>query len=515
MRTFWSNRWYLSISAGILLGLSFPPLPFPFLSFPAFILIFRVIDLCDGFRQTAYYMYPGLVIWNLITTYWLMMADVWAGIAAILANSVVMTLPLGLAWYFGTKLRKKWLIALLQASSWVAYEFFHHNWDLSWPWLAIGNAWADMISLIQYISITGHLGISFWVILTSALLYHGMKDRSRPYLLSGMSVFLIFPLFSLIIFLNRSADTPESVTPVTVVQPNHDSYLNYGGMSGVREVMDSLFVETDRHRTSETELVVWPENAIDKAIYASGPEVQRMEDSARAWNADIITGTGYLKFYDENEEVPAYHRLNRDYEAFNVYNTAVFVSRDRNSEAYFKANLVPIVERVPFLPTLIALDVFDLVPWSSIPSFGKGTEQTLFTSGSYATTGLVCYDSVYPGWIKGFVQQGATFLTIITNDGWWGDTSGHHQHFAYARLRAIEFDRWVVRSANNGISGIISPDGRIQVKTGYWERTGFRYDVPNKTSTTLYTRLGNWLPWSCALAVSAYFILLLVRERLS
>jgi apolipoprotein N-acyltransferase len=101
---------------------------------------------------------------------------------------------------------------------------------------------------------------------------------------------------------------------------------------------------------------------------------------------------------------------------------------------------------------------------------------------------------VYPGWIRKFVQNGAGFITVITNDGWWGNTSGHEQHFSYARLRSIEFRRWVVRSANNGISGVIAPDGSVKKRTEYWASTAFRYQVPVLTNQTIYARFGDWLP---------------------
>src|SRR5699024_3395289 len=106
---------------------------------------------------------------------------------------------------------------------------------------------------------------------------------------------------------------------------------------------------------------------------------------------------------------------------------------------------------------------------------------------------LICYDSVYPGWVRQFVQKGAGFVSIITNDGWWGHSSGHLQHFAYARLRAIALQRWVVRSANNGISGIIAPDGSVKVQTDYWTRTAFRHEVRILHELTFYARWGDWL----------------------
>ncbi|MDZ7756045.1 hypothetical protein [Rhodohalobacter sp.] len=143
-----------------------------FLSFPAFILFFHLAEKTDSYKQLAYYSYAGFVVWNLIGTYWLMMATVPAGVAAILANSVLMTdSRVCLAKYFSEKSSSPILISVLQASAWVGYEFLHHHWDLSWTWLAIGNAWSNWIGIIQYISVTGFLGISFWVVFTSSLTY--------------------------------------------------------------------------------------------------------------------------------------------------------------------------------------------------------------------------------------------------------------------------------------------------------------------------------------------------------
>jgi apolipoprotein N-acyltransferase len=121
----------------------------------------------------------------------------------------------------------------------------------------------------------------------------------------------------------------------------------------------------------------------------------------------------------------------------------------------------------------------------------------------FSSPGLVCYDSVYPTWVREFVNNDADFITIITNDGWWGNSSGHLQHFSYARLRAVEFDRWIVRSANNGTSGIIRPDGTIEQKTEYWVRTGFNSVIPKRSTKTLYSRFGNWLSYLTLVVTAA------------
>lgn len=503
MKNWMQNKWVLSVTAGILLGLSFPPVNLSFLSFPAFILFFHLAEKCDSYKQLAYYSYAGFVVWNLIGTYWLMMASLAAGIAAILANSVLMTIPLCLAMFFSRKSKSPILIALLQTSAWIGYEYLHHHWDLSWTWLAIGNAWANWVGIIQYISVTGFLGISFWVILSSALTYQLILHKNKQVLYTTLSVFLIFPVWSVVLY-SGSEITSESQDPieVAIIQPNHDSYQNYGGMSGLGEVMDSLIALADRTITPNTDLVIMPENAIDGYIFTNSRPAIRIADSARAWNTNFVIGTGLYKTYPKDYaglyrghySYPPYQGL-----PYNVFNATLFVDAEGTISDYEKANLVPIVERFPFVNFFNAIDVFNWIDWGAIASFGKGTEPDMISVRRFTTPGLICYDSVYPSWVREFVRDGAGFLTIITNDGWWGDTSGHRQHFAYARLRAIEFDRWIARSANNGISGIIDPQGRIIQKTDYWVRTGFIGTVQNRTTRTFYTRFGDWLPIACLL----------------
>lgn len=511
MKKWLENKWVLSIVAGVLLGLSFPPVNLSFLSFPAFILLFHLAHKCNSYKQLAYYSYAGFVVWNLIGTYWLMMASLPAGVAAILANSVLMTIPLCLIKYFSEKSSSPLLTSLLQTSAWVGYEFLHHNWDLSWTWLAIGNGWANFTGIIQYISVTGFLGITFWVVLSSALTYQLILRKEKKILYATIAVFLFFPLWSFLIYEDHSEADSQNRTEVAIIQPNHDSYQNYAGMSGLTEVVDSLFALTERTITSETELVIWPENAIDGYIFADSPTASRLADSAQAWNINFLVGTGLYKSYPADTK-KLYRGTFRGL-PYNAFNAALFVDTMGNIADYEKANLVPVVERVPFVNTLAAIDIFDWVDWGKIAGFGKGTIPDMISTDTFTTPGLICYDSVYPSWIREFVKMDATFLTIITNDGWWGDTSGHRQHFAYARLRAIEFDRWIARSANNGISGIITPNGSILHKTDYWVRTGFTSTIQNRSTKTIYTRFGNWLPLLCLTLTITFWVFFRVRNK--
>lgn len=489
----WNTPWNQSVLAALLLWLSFPPFNLGVLQIPAFILLFRLSVTSVSVRQMIYYAYPSFVLWNLLSTYWLMMATISGGAAAILANATLMLIPLWL-------IRKLFLSdmnpigsSFLASAVWVSYEFLHHQWDLAWPWLTLGNAWSNLTGVIQYISVTGVWGISFWVMFTAALSYHAVATMSKPVIKSALLIFLAFPVFSILAMINIHQPDNQPFH-VTIVQPNSNSYENYGGHPSLDHLVTDLLELSDSARTDSTQLLIWPENALDAVLTLSSPHISRIRDSLRVWNTELITGSGYLKYYNE-ENAPALTRGINSGRAYNVYNAAFQLRAEQPVAVYEKGRLVPIVERFPFVEFFNRIDIFEWINWGSLMNYGLGREASVFEVDGGRTPALICYDSVFPGWVNQFVNNESDFLTIITNDGWWGDSHGHIQHFAYARLRAIEQRRWIARAANNGISGIISPDGKIQLETEYWTEDAFSYQIYRIDERTFYGRFGDWLPW--------------------
>lgn len=490
------NKWIVSIVSGILLGLSFPPFPFPFLIIPALLGLFRLMELTETGRELAYVSYPAFLIWNIIGTYWLTMATVAGGIAAILANSALMTIPLGLMRYVHHRISSHSLSALLVAALWVTYEFLHHRWDLSWPWLTLGNAFANSTVIIQYISITGVLGISFWIILSSYLLYRWINQTNPKLLVATASVFLIPALASAIFYYTVYSTDYDDTIETAVLQPNYDSYQHMAGYPDALTPLKELLEKTDTVITDQTEVIFWPENALQESIRQDfrGDLEREIDEKVNQWGIPLITGTAYVVLYDDNNDVPRVTRGSFQGRPYNIFNAAVaFFPGNRQDEHYEKIELVPVVERFPFVDTFAMLDVASLLDWGSFAGYGQGAEHTVFDINGRQVPALICYDSVYPETVAQFVRNGADMITVVTNDGWWGETSGHIQHYDYARLRAIENRRTVVRSANNGISGVILPNGDIEIRTEYWTRDGFVYDVPVIEDQTFYTRYGDWL----------------------
>ena len=488
---FWDHPWAMALTVPVLLALSFPPFNISILQIPAFILLFRISLISETKREVILYTYPAFVLWNLFSTYWLMMATIAGGVAAILANALIMLVPLLIIRVlFKTELNPV-LASFFAAAVWVSYEFLHHNWDLAWPWLTLGNGWSNLTGVIQYISITGVFGISFWVVFSAALFYNYLIKPSKKLLTAGLILLFSFPLFSIISMAMMNVEEGEPIE-VAIIQPNSDSYQRFGGLPSLEALLDKLLEMSDRVRTEQTDVIIWPENAVDSSLTIDSPHYYRIRDSVNVWNTSLMTGTGFLEFYSEDER-PEVARETHAGRFYNVYNAALYFQPQAEPEIYRKGRLVPIVERFPFVEFFQRIDRFGWIEWGYHSGYGLGTTADVFPVNNSKTPALICYDSVFSGWVNAFVDEGADFLTIITNDGWWGDSHGHIQHFAFARLRAIEHRMWIARSANNGISGIISPDGKVQVETEYWTEDAFNFTIYGNQNPTFYSRHGNWI----------------------
>jgi apolipoprotein N-acyltransferase len=178
------------------------------------------------------------------------------------------------------------------------------------------------------------------------------------------------------------------------------------------------------------------------------------------------------------------------------YNSAFLVGPDGQTRAvYRKMHLVPFGEFVPLKRLLFF--VTPLV--ESVSDFSPGAEYVVMPLGANRLSTAICYEVVYPDLVAAFVRRGSQLLTTITNDAWYGHSSAPHQHFWQATLRAVEHGRYLVRSANTGISGIVDPYGRVVVQTPIFEQTVVTGDVRYLDGRTLYSRTGDAFAYGCVL----------------
>jgi apolipoprotein N-acyltransferase len=176
---------------------------------------------------------------------------------------------------------------------------------------------------------------------------------------------------------------------------------------------------------------------------------------------------------------------------------------------YDKVNLVPFGEFVPwplgYLAKKISTEAGDFKP---------GSKVVVSEENSHRIGTFICYESVFPRFIRRFVLQGAEALFNLSNDSWFGRSAARHQHLKIARMRAVENRRWILRATNDGITVAIDPAGRVTREATSFEAVSVRVTFDYLKDTTFYTRWGDWLVALCA-AAAAGSCWAGVRARLS
>jgi apolipoprotein N-acyltransferase len=475
-------------------------------------------------RKVWCYSYLLLLLWNVFTTYWVSYSTLGGGITAVVANAALMSLPLT-----AFRLTKKHFGPKLGYASlpvfWIAFEQLHLHWFLTWPWLTLGNGFAQANQWVQWYEYTGFLGGSLWMWVVNLLVFRAWftTQGTAPWqklgprwghalLAASLPILLSYAIGS------RYQEKGETAE-VLVVQPNIDPYNEKfeGGSRFVSydEQLTRLLTLTEQNLTPNTKLVLWPETSLDEtyfeATFEGYPKVQRL----RNWLAlhpglDLITGLTSVRQYgpDKANASPT-ARFREDLGYYDVFNAAVRLPGP--AQFYHKSRLVPGVEGVPPWLSMFVIDL-----GGTAGGLGSQEERTVYPTATSAlkVAPVICYESVYGDFVNQYARNGATLIGIITNDGWWSDSPGHLQHLQYATLRAIETRRDVARSANTGISGFINQKGEITQQTGWWVPAVSRATVHLNTELTFYVRHGELLGPACQVLAVLLLLLVLVRAVL-
>jgi apolipoprotein N-acyltransferase len=192
---------------------------------------------------------------------------------------------------------------------------------------------------------------------------------------------------------------------------------------------------------------------------------------------------------------------------FESFNAAIQLDSSDRVPFYFKSKLVVGVEKMPYARYLKFLEKFTVRLGGTFRGWGTQDYRGVFYSATDSTgvSPIICYESVYGEFVTGYVKNGANLLFVITNDGWWGDTPGYHQHNAFSSLRAIETRRSIARSANTGISSLINQRGEIMDKLGWWKRGTVKGTINANDTMTYYVKNGDYIG-----RTASYFSLLMV-----
>ncbi len=522
----------LSLLAGLLLAASWPARGFPFLAFIAFIPLLWVeeelFERRNSSRSLLFFLHAWgtFLVFNLLTTWWILHATVPGMIAAVLLNSLFMAVPFWLM-HLGRRIVPAVKGAVPLVVFWLTFEHLHTKWELSWSWLDMGNVFAAYPAWVQWYELTGVAGGSLWVLLVNILLFSALR---RLYLAGSMTkrvkwnavlalmLFIVPATASLYIWYGYQEE--HDPVNIVIVQPSEDPYEEVTGQAQISQRLSKIVSLADESVTGNTKFFIAPEGASPRGIWTHEHEihytVHRLWDhlSNHPQAAWIIGSFTYQMYKDYGEATRSARPFGDTGQYYDVFNSAVMVEHNKDPQYYNKTKLVPGIERMPYFhllrPVGRLVDRFGGIAGS----LGARSDTRVFESSEgIKVAPAVCYESVYGEFLAGHIRERPGLLVVITNDGWWKETPGHRQHVQYARLRAIESRRSIARSASTGISAFIDQKGRIIKQSSWWETTSMSADLNQNHKLTFFTRSGNYLG-KTATFLSFLLILNMVSQRL-
>lgn len=520
MRKPYGALWILVLLSAVLLSL---PWLVPHCGFLALIGLVPLLSAervasQNGVKHFWIWHYSCFVLWNAFTTFWVCNATVGGGIFAVLANALQMSVVFGLF-----RLSKKRLGGILPylflALAWIAWErWYMVSAQISWPWLVLGNAFARSIRSIQWYEFTGTLGGSLWIwaanlsafgLMVSILEGTWFRWKGFAKWSSVIGTLLVFALpFAASAHLwHYFEEDSEGKVAVTIAQPNFDPYEKFTSLTQAQQTeillnqFESALAAED---SSVTAASAWRGLLIAPETFTSDIWLTRISDSP-TWKsfqkflkghpgANLLFGASTYQYFAQRS-APSILARESGSGWVESHNTAFATDTSGREEFFHKSKLVVGVEMTPYPKFFVPIDnkLGGLMgrcigqPEISCLHYRPGGESTAEVPFGCA----VCYESVYPEYCTGYVRKGAEFMTIITNDAWWGNTPGYKQHASYASLRAIELRRDIARCGNTGISGVINQRGEYLSQSNWWQRETLSGEVNLSKRETFFVRYGD------------------------
>lgn len=465
----------LALLSAALLILSFPRFGFTWLA-PVALTPLLIAAARQPFAWRRFLMgeAAGIVYWFGVC-YWIQfvlshyggMSEV-GGWGAFLLFCIVKAVHLGVFTLLAGYLMEKPYAIPAVAALWVGIERTHGTFGFAW--LTLGNAGIEMSLPMRLAPWVGVYGLSFlFAMLATALALIFMRRPRRE-----LAWLVVIPLLWLLPALPAARKPTKSVT---VVQPNisTDQRWSRARLDAITDRLVYLSMQSALSPgVAKPEMIIWPE--VPAPFYYESDI--RFRDAAN--NLAKRTGTYFLfgtVAYTKDES---------------PLNSAQLINPDgQPAGRYDKVNLVPFGEFVPPLfgfVNRITREAGDFVPGSKI---------VVERVGNHRIGTFICYEAVFPNFVRRFAAAGAQLLVNLSNDGYFGHSAARYQHLLIARMRAAENRRWLIRSTNNGITVAIDPAGRIRERLPPDTLTAARLKFNYINSTTFYTRHGDWFAWLC------------------
>ena len=450
----------LAILSGLLIAAAWPTRGFTPLIFIAFVPLIFLQDYIGDDNNNEKGNIFGLsflafLVWNTLTTWWVWNSTPAGAVAMLLLNSSFMATTFWLYHYTRKKIfnNKKGFFLLILF--FLAFENLHLNWQLNWPWLNIGNVFSHNHTWIQWYEFTGIAGGTVWVLLANILAYKVIKglmtNDKRQQILSQIFVFIAVVLAPIIVskVIYNSYDQCRDVTPVAsqnvtpvasqnvtpvasqnvtpdevevvVVQPNIDPW-NEEFILSAKEILMRNFDQAEPLMTENTRFVVSPESSIHENIWLDKLDYYYSIKNLRLFSRNnngvaYVIGASTLGMVPEGEEDDFAARKFYDAdEYYYSYNTAFLITDTADIQYHQKSRLTPGVEMMPSWWFLRPLKNLAIDLGGTVGTLKSEDKATILSHQDYKIAPLICYESVFGGYVTEFVRNGANLIFVITND---------------------------------------------------------------------------------------------------
>ena len=536
--------WGLSVLYAILMSIPFLVPHTGFLALIGLIPLLcmeRIATILEK-KHVWIFHYSTFVLWNAITTFWVCNATVGGGLFAIFANAFQMSLIFGL-FRWSKKRFKGMLPYIFLMVTWIAWERFYFDAEISWPWLVLGNAFARSIGSIQWYEITGTLGGSLWVWATNLSIFgllvslsdgswFRFNTKAKSAALTGTILLIAGPFAASAVIGSRYKDAMVSDRELAtvIIQPNIDPYHKFEFLTQSEQndillsQIDSVISQRKADSTSAPLLVIAPETFtrdITVGNYAGSRTWDRFTSYLKDYpNVNLLFGASTYEFIHSALPPSSTARKYGQGTWYESRNSALVVDGTARTEIFHKSKLVVAVEKTPYPALFCKID--DMLGGVMGRCIGQDEISLLNVRYRSPENGCVenipvgcavCYESIYGEYYTDYIRKGAEAMTVITNDAWWGNTPGYRQHLSYSSLRAIETRRAIARCANTGISAIISPSGEILEETSWWKKEILKGAIPLRNDITFFVSHGDITGRVCTFLFLMLLLALVIRFR--
>lgn len=481
-----SIGFFLSAVLGLL---SFPPLnlwPLAYVAMVPFlnssVTVAPRVAMRWGYGAGIFF-FGGLLYWiglNSGTSPWM----AWASAAAVV---LILSTIWGLTAWAVSKCAKLsvTIAAALFVTLYLFLEVFWGTGEMGFPWAVWGLSQTAFLPAVQMAEVGDIWLVSFWVLALNGLFFLAWKATSRHRLLAGITIALMVLPSVWGYFRIRNFSFGESI-PVAAVQGN--TPMEEKWQKSAEEILEDYLNLSRSAADAGVRLIAWPETATPMPVRFRPWARHKLQSFADSTGVRLVTGATDYKDAGSAKMLP--------------YNAAfLFRPGGREIETYAKMQLVPFGERIPgqkLFPFLgkIRLGQAEFLPGEKPVVFGADEALPPFAC-------MICFEVLFPTVGKALIENRAALLLNLTEDGWYGNSSGPRQHLALTQLRAVATRRSIVRSVNSGISALIKPTGELVTTLGYHCVGVIRGEVPAQYQVTPAVRLARWwLPlYSVLLAI--------------